>query len=88
MTPDDSYETPFQTDEEAQQPDESETSGEAELTHPGDSAEADAAQQAWDSNDAAGGGSYAYPACNGDAIHPFTCYQPPATATPPAPYTV
>lgn len=53
MTPDDSYETPFQTDEEAQQQDESETSGEAELTHPGDSAEADAAQQAWDSNAAA-----------------------------------
>ncbi|MGI9471289.1 MAG: hypothetical protein ACR2NZ_07160 [Rubripirellula sp.] len=56
MTPDDTYETPFQTDEETQQeaPQSSDekSSAESELTHPGDTAEADAAQQAWDANQA------------------------------------
>ena len=49
MTPDDTYETPFQTDEETQQ-DDPQATNEAELAHPGDTDEADAAQQAWDTS--------------------------------------
>ena len=59
MTPDDSYEIPFQTDAETQSSnklptdDASEGSAPESLAHPEDAAEADAAQQAWNDTESA-----------------------------------
>ena len=59
MTPDDSYEIPFQTDDETQSSNElptdnrSKVSDPQRLAHPEDTAEADAAQQAWNETEPA-----------------------------------
>lgn len=58
MTPDDSYEIPFQTDDETQPSNElpdnpSKVSDPEHLAHPEDTAEADAAQQAWNETEPA-----------------------------------
>ena len=50
MTSDDTYETPFQTDEETQDAAGSSIE-ETELAHPDDAAEANAAQQAWEAGE-------------------------------------